>query len=119
MYSYEDRMRAVALYIKLGKRAKAAICQLGYPSKNALKRWCREYKHLLDLRLGFAPRAPKFTQAQKEAGVVAAHRAFMPSLSGTTKNRTKDASLQGIHCLWLIRAAYDFAMLLFQLPLLP
>ncbi|CAD0216679.1 hypothetical protein AGRHK599_LOCUS4942 [Rhizobium rhizogenes] len=25
MYSYEDRMRAVALYIKLGKRAKATI----------------------------------------------------------------------------------------------
>ncbi|MCY1552234.1 hypothetical protein D9M68_886160 [compost metagenome] len=39
MYSYEDRMRAVALYIKPGKRAKAAIRQLGYPSKNALKGW--------------------------------------------------------------------------------
>ena len=33
MYSYEDRMRAVALYIKLGKRSKATIRQLGYPSK--------------------------------------------------------------------------------------
>ncbi len=69
MYSYEDRMRAVALYIKLGKRAKATIRQLGYPSKNALKGWCREYEHHLELRLGFAPRAPKFTQAQKEAAV--------------------------------------------------
>lgn len=36
MYSYEDRMRAVALYIKLGKRSKATIRQLGYPSKNGL-----------------------------------------------------------------------------------
>ncbi|PRA51919.1 hypothetical protein [Brucella pituitosa] len=45
MSSYEDRMRAVALYIKLGKRAKATIRQLGYPSKNALKGWCREYEH--------------------------------------------------------------------------
>ncbi len=44
MYSYEDRMRAVTLYIKLGKRAKATIRQLGYPSKNALKGWCREYE---------------------------------------------------------------------------
>ncbi len=69
MYSYEDRMRAVALYIKLGKHAKATIRQLGYPSKNALKGWCLEYEHHLDLRLGFAPRAPKFTQAQKEAAV--------------------------------------------------
>ncbi|MFK4064156.1 IS3 family transposase [Brucella anthropi] len=69
MYSYEDRMRAVALYIKLGKRAKATIRQLGYPSKNALKGWCREYERRLDLRAGFAPRAPKFTRAQKEAAV--------------------------------------------------
>ncbi len=30
MYFYEDRMRAVALYIKVGKRAKAAIHQMGY-----------------------------------------------------------------------------------------
>jgi len=37
MYSYEDRMRAVGLCIKLGKRAKATIRQLDYPSKNALK----------------------------------------------------------------------------------
>lgn len=29
MYSYEDRMRAVELYIKLGKRVRATICQLG------------------------------------------------------------------------------------------
>jgi transposase-like protein len=42
---------------------------LGYPSKNALKGWYLEYEHHLDLRLGFAPRAPKFTQAQKEAAL--------------------------------------------------
>lgn len=29
MYSYEDRIRAVKLYIKLGKRLRATICQLG------------------------------------------------------------------------------------------
>ncbi len=33
MYSYEDRMRAVALYIKLGKRSKATIRQLGYQAR--------------------------------------------------------------------------------------
>ena len=35
MYSYEDRIRAVDLYIKLGKRVRATIRQLGYPTKNA------------------------------------------------------------------------------------
>ncbi len=36
MYSYEDRIRAVKLYIKLGKRLRATIRQLGYPTKNSL-----------------------------------------------------------------------------------
>ena len=31
MYSYEDRLRAVRLYIKLGKHAGLTIRQLGYP----------------------------------------------------------------------------------------
>jgi putative transposase len=38
MYSYEDRIRAVRLYIKLGKRIGATLRQLGYPTKNALNR---------------------------------------------------------------------------------
>ena len=37
MYSYEDRMRALALYVKLGKRPHATIRELGYPTKNALR----------------------------------------------------------------------------------
>jgi putative transposase len=69
VYSYEDRIRAVELYIRLGKRVRAAILQLGYPTKNALKGWYREYEKRLDLPVGFAVRAPKYTQAQKEAAV--------------------------------------------------
>jgi putative transposase len=42
MYSYDDRIRAVALYIKLGRRLRATIRQLGFPTKNALKGWYRE-----------------------------------------------------------------------------
>jgi len=37
MYSYEDRLRAVKLYLKLSRRVKATIYQLGYPTKNSLK----------------------------------------------------------------------------------
>jgi putative transposase len=50
MYSYEDRIRAVELCIKLGKRVRATIRQLGYPTKNALKGWWREYEQRGDLR---------------------------------------------------------------------
>ena len=32
MYSYEERLRAVKLYIKLGKRVRATIRELGYPT---------------------------------------------------------------------------------------
>jgi putative transposase len=69
MYSYEDRIRAVELYINLGKRLMATIRHLGYPTKNALRGWHREYEQRLDLAVGCAVRDPKFTQAQKEAAV--------------------------------------------------
>ena len=49
MFSYEDRLRAVQLYIKLGKRLGLTIRQLGYPTKNALKTWCGEYEQRLDV----------------------------------------------------------------------
>ncbi len=53
MYSYEDRIRAVKLYIKLGKRIRPTIRQLGYPTKNALKSWYREYEQSRDLQVGY------------------------------------------------------------------
>lgn len=69
MYSYEERIRAVELYIKLGKRLRPAIRQLGYPTKNALLGWFREYEQRLDLPLGYAGRKPKYTPAQREAAL--------------------------------------------------
>lgn len=69
MYSYEDRIRAVELYVKLGKRVKATISQLRYPTKNALTGWHREYERRFDLSRGHARSKPKYSQAQKEAAV--------------------------------------------------
>ena len=69
MYSYDDRIRAVELYIKLGKRVRPTIRQLGYPTKNSLKGWYREYQQRLDLPVRYAGRAPKFSQAQKKEAV--------------------------------------------------
>ena len=34
MFSYEDRLRAVRLHFKLGKRIGLTIRQLGHPTKN-------------------------------------------------------------------------------------
>jgi hypothetical protein len=52
MYSYEDRIRAVKLCIKLDKRLGATIRKLGYPTKNSLIGCHREYERSLDLRVG-------------------------------------------------------------------
>ena len=68
MYSYEDRLRAVRLYIKLGKRVGLTIRQLGYPTKNALKTWYCEYEKRRDLPAGYA-RQPRYSQAHKERAV--------------------------------------------------
>jgi putative transposase len=63
------RIRAVELYIKLGKRVRPTIRQLGYPTKNSLKGWYREYQKQLDLPVGYAGREPKFSHEQKAAAV--------------------------------------------------
>lgn len=64
MYSYEDRLRAVQLYIKLGKRIGLTIRQLGYPTKNALKTWYREYEQRQDLPAGYA-RQPRYSHKER------------------------------------------------------
>jgi len=68
MYSYEDRLRAVRLYVKLGKRVGLTIRQLGYPTKNALRTWYREYEQRCDLPAGYV-RPPRYSQAQKDRAV--------------------------------------------------
>lgn len=68
MFSYDDRLRAVQLYIKLGKRVGLTIRQLGYPTKNALKAWHRAYEQRDGLPEGYV-RHPKYTQAQKDLAV--------------------------------------------------
>ena len=69
MYSYEERLRAVELYIKLGKRLKAVIRQLGYPTKNSLRTWHEEFQNSGDLHARFARREPKYSDEQKSVAV--------------------------------------------------
>ena len=69
MYSYEDRIRAVRLYLKLGKRIRATIRQLGYPTKNSLISWHQQYERLLDLQAGYSRQRPKYSDEQKAVAV--------------------------------------------------
>ena len=68
MYTYEQRMAAVSLYIKYGKRAAATIRDLGYPNRHVLIQWYREFEQNGDLRKVMV-RKPKFSDAQKEAAL--------------------------------------------------
>jgi len=69
MYSYDDRIRAVKLYIKLGKRIELTIKQLGYPTKNSLKSWHKEYELVKDLAFSFVRERSKYSVQQKQAAV--------------------------------------------------
>lgn len=65
MYSYEERLRAVRLYLKLGRRMNATLRQLGYPTKNSLKAWCAEFERSQDLQRGYRRLTWKYTDEQK------------------------------------------------------
>jgi len=69
MFSYEDRIRAVRLYLKLGKRIGATIRQLGYPTKNSLKAWHLEYEQCHHLRAGYVRSRPRYSDEQKKVAV--------------------------------------------------
>ena len=69
MYSYEDRIRAVKLFIKLGKRTGATLRELGYPTKNSLKNWHLEYERRHDLPVGYVRSKARYSHEQKTRAV--------------------------------------------------
>ena len=69
MYSYEERLRAVKLYIKLGKRGKATMRQLGYPTKQALASWYREFLSHGSLKPAYVRSEPRYSDEQKRVAV--------------------------------------------------
>ncbi len=68
MYSYEDRIRAVELYERYGRRAAAVIRELGYPDRHMLVKWYREYVNNGDLKKSVSHK-PKYSTKQRNAAV--------------------------------------------------
>lgn len=68
MYSYADRKKAVELYIKYGLSAAAVVRELGYPSRNMLRHWHKEYVDTGGLHEKHG-RQSKYTSMQKKAAV--------------------------------------------------
>ena len=41
MFTEEEKIRAIELYFKYGKKLAPVVRELGYPSKRNLRRWIR------------------------------------------------------------------------------
>ena len=55
MYSYEDRLKAVQLFIKYNYRAAQVIRELGYPNRHMLVKWWKEYQEKAAVTQGVFP----------------------------------------------------------------
>lgn len=69
MYSYEDRIRAVKLYIQYDKSFASVKRELGYPKHcTTLHKWYAEYQDKSDLKLK-SNRRHKFSSEQKQQAI--------------------------------------------------
>lgn len=69
MYSYEDRMRAVKLYIQYDYSFASVKQELGYPKHHySLHQWYVEYQENSDLKQR-STRPPKFTEEQRQEAI--------------------------------------------------
>lgn len=70
MYTYEQRMTAVNLYIKYHHKAAAVIRELGYPNRHVLVQWFKEYEATGDLHQSSKLRKKsKYSKEQKQAAL--------------------------------------------------
>ena len=66
MYSYEDKTRAIELYLRYDRSAAAVINELGYPNRHTLRLWHMEFPENGDLGRG---RHRRYDDLQKRAAV--------------------------------------------------
>ena len=65
MYSYEERKKAVDLYIKYGKKATAVITELGYPNRHSLVQWYKAFIKAGKIEVPDLSGRTKYTEEQK------------------------------------------------------
>jgi putative transposase len=68
MFSCQERIKAVNLLIQYDNSYSTVIRELGYPSKEALWKWYKEYSQNGDLHQGFNKQS-KFTDEEKQIAV--------------------------------------------------
>lgn len=69
MYSYEERLKAVKLYIQYDRSYASVYRELGYPpSSHSIKRWVKEYEQNGDLHKSYK-KANKYSDEQRQAAI--------------------------------------------------
>ena len=68
MYTNEQKMKAVELYIKYNHRATQVSRELGYPHPNFIARWYKEYLQNGTFRTKYE-RQNKYTEEQKQYAI--------------------------------------------------
>ena len=69
MYSYEDRLKAVKLYIQYDKSYASVFRELGYPpSSHSIKLWYKEYEENGDLHRSYISTS-KYSDEQRKAAI--------------------------------------------------
>ena len=69
MYSYEERLKAVQLYIQYDKSYASVFRELGYPpSSHSIKLWYKEYEETGGLHKSYSSHS-KYSDEQRKAAV--------------------------------------------------
>lgn len=68
MFTEAERIRAIELYFKYGRKLAPVVRELGYPSKRNLRRWIRLWK-VSDGAEEAIRRKPRYSDVQKQAAV--------------------------------------------------
>lgn len=69
MYTYEQKKKAVDLFIQYDLSPAAVMHELGYPSKGRLYKWYQEYKETGQISDGSKKNSGKYTKEQRETAV--------------------------------------------------
>ena len=69
MYSTEQRKLAIEAYIKFDLSAADTVAKLGYPTRQSLRAWYKDYLEHGEVRPPKRQREPKFTLGMRRAAV--------------------------------------------------
>lgn len=99
MYSTEQRKLAIETYIKFDLSAADTVAELGYPTRQSLKAWYKDYLEHGEIRPPKRQRDPKFTLEMRQAAVDY-YLAHGKSLARTMRTMGYPASREYL-CDWI------------------